>query len=89
MGKERRSLSLFTNSSLGFTNRTFMTTHSWGEDQIGEWILEIHNDAVSNWRSEAKFSRWSLKLYGRQFDPNSEDHAWYDELEDRLPVQPL
>ena len=66
-----------------------MTTHSWGEDQIGKWIQEIHNDAVSNWGSKTKFFRWSLKLYGRQFDPNSEDHAWYDELEDRLPVQPL
>ena len=28
------------------------------------------------------FHRWSLKLYGTQSDPNSdnsEDHAWYDE----------
>ena len=41
--------------------------------------LEIHNDAYSNWGSEAKFFRWSLKLYGTQSDPNSErpeDRAW-------------
>ena len=41
--------------------------------------LEIHNDAYSNWSSEAKFFRWSLKLYGTQSDPNSErpeDRAW-------------
>lgn len=68
-------------SSSGFTNWAFMTTHSWGENPLGTWQLEIHNDAYSNWGSEAKFFRWSLKLYGTQYDPNSEneeDHAWYD-----------
>merc|ERR1719228_3192908 len=72
-------------STSGFTNWPFMTTHSWGENPIGKWILEIHNDAYSNWGSEAKFFRWSLKLYGTQSDPNSEraeDHAWYDEAEE-------
>ena len=62
-----------------------MTTHSWGENPIGKWILEIHNDAYSNWGSEAKFFRWSLKLYGTQSDPNSErqeDHAWYEDTDD-------
>jgi len=70
----------FSNS--GFTNWPFMTTHCWGESPIGKWTLEIHNDAYSSWVSEAKFFRWSLKLYGTQSDPNSdnsEDHAWYDE----------
>jgi len=69
-------------SSSGFTNWAFMTTHSWGESPIGKWQLEIHNDAYSNWGSEAKFFRWSLKLYGTQSDPNSErpeDRAWYPE----------
>jgi len=70
----------FSNS--GFTNWPFMTTHCWGESPIGKWTLEIHNDAYSSWVSEAKFFRWSLKLYGTQSNPNSdnhEDHAWYDE----------
>lgn len=73
-------------SSSGFTNWAFMTTHSWGEDPIGKWQLEIHNDAYSNWGSEAKFFRWSLKLYGTQSDPNSdraEDRAWYPEDADQ------
>lgn len=68
-------------SSSGFTNWAFMTTHSWGENPLGTWQLEIHNDAYSNWGSEAKFFRWSLKLYGTQSDPNSEEReeeAWYD-----------
>jgi len=72
-------------SSSGFTNWPFMTTHSWGESPLGKWTLEIHNDAYSSWVSDAKFFRWSLKLYGTQSDPNSEntdDHAWYDEEED-------
>jgi len=70
----------FSNS--GFTNWPFMTTHCWGESPNGKWTLEIHNDAYSSWVSEAKFFRWSLKLYGTQSDPNSDnsdDHAWYDE----------
>ena len=45
-----------------------MTTHSWGEDPIGKWILQIHNDAYEG--SGAKFFRWSLKLYGTDIDPN-------------------
>jgi len=72
-------------SSSGFTNWPFMTSHSWGESPLGKWTLEIHNDAYSSWVSDAKFFRWSLKLYGTQSDPNSEntdDHAWYDEEED-------
>lgn len=73
-------------SSSGFTNWPFMTTHSWGENPIGKWILEIHNDAYSNWGSEAKFFRWSLKLYGTQEDPNSERprYAKIDDVEDMM-----
>jgi hypothetical protein len=39
----------------------------------GKWTLEIHNDAYSTWLSDAKFFRWSLKLYGTQSDPNSDN----------------
>ena len=50
-----------------------MTTHSWGKNPRGTWTLEIHNDAYSNCGSEAKFFKWSLKLYGTEMDENSED----------------
>ena len=62
-----------------------MTTHSWGENPIGKWILEIHNDAYSNLGSKPKFFRWSIKLYGTQSDQNSDrpkDNTWYDESEE-------
>ena len=71
----------------GFTNWPFMSVHTWGENPLGKWTLEIHNDAYSNWGSEAKFFRWSLKLYGTTFDPNSEASDtgdWYDDSEENL-----
>ena len=61
-------------SSYGFVDWPFMTTHSWGENPRGRWILEIHNDAYSKWASDAKFFKWSLELYGLKFDPNSEEY---------------
>ena len=57
--------------SSGYIDWPFMTTHSWGENPHGEWRLEIHNDAYSKYAAEAKFFKWSLELYGIQFDPNS------------------
>ena len=44
-----------------------------GKNPRGTWTLEIHNDAYSNCGSEAKFFKWSLKLYGTEMDENSED----------------
>ena len=61
-------------SSSGYIDWPFMTTHSWGENPRGRWILEIHNDAYSKWASDAKFFKWSLELYGLKFDPNSEEY---------------
>ena len=64
-----------------------MSVHSWGENPIGKWYLEIYNDAYTNWgSSEAKFFRWSLKLYGTTFDPNSDkpDVVWPDESDENL-----
>eukprot|EP00092_Neocalanus_flemingeri_P004458 GFUD01004797.1.p1 GENE.GFUD01004797.1~~GFUD01004797.1.p1 ORF type:complete len:1325 (+),score=279.92 GFUD01004797.1:106-4080(+) len=63
-------------SSSGFINWPFMTTHSWGESSNGKWILEIHN---YDGALEAKFSGWSLNLFGTEVDSNSygpEHHAW-------------
>lgn len=58
-------------SSSGYIDWPFMTTHSWGEDPNGRWVLEIHNDAYSKWAANAKFFKWSLEFYGINFDPNS------------------
>lgn len=58
-------------SSSGYIDWPFMTTHSWGENPNGRWVLEIHNDAYSKWAANAKFFKWSLELYGIEFDPNS------------------
>ena len=52
----------------------FMSVHSWGEDPRGIWTLEVHNDAFSKWASDAKFFKWTLELYGTEFDPNSEEY---------------
>lgn len=30
-------------SSKGFTEWAFMTTHSWDENPLGNWTLEIHD----------------------------------------------
>ena len=59
--------------NLGFNDWPFMTVHSWGENPVGRWTLEIHNDAHAHWESEANFYKWSLELYGAAFDPNSEE----------------
>ena len=61
-------------SSSGFMDWPFMSVHSWGEDPRGTWTLEVHNDAFSKWASDAKFFKWTLELYGTEFDPNSEEY---------------
>ena len=61
-------------SSSGFMDWPFMSVHTWGEDPKGTWTLEVHNDAFSKWASDAKFFKWSLELYGTEFDPNSEEY---------------
>ena len=75
--------------SSGFVDWPFMTTHSWGENPKGKWFLEIHNDAYSKWASDAKFFRWSLQLYGTEFDPNSKEYKMAhrkDENEEKFNV---
>ena len=64
-------------SSSGYIDWPFMTTHSWGENPHGKWVLEIHNDAYSKYAAEAKFFKWSLELYGIQYDPNSQVQLFF------------
>ena len=58
-------------STTGFTNWPFMTTHSWGENPIGKWTLEIYNDDYSFVEKKTDFFiQWSLQLFGTDTDPN-------------------
>ncbi|CAD6196196.1 unnamed protein product [Caenorhabditis auriculariae] len=49
-------------SRSGFTDWAFMTTHSWGEQASGLWILEIDNDG---W-DDSELIKWELVLYGTE-----------------------
>ena len=44
-----------------------MSTHFWGENPTGKWILKVHNDSTNQ---KARLSKWALELYGIQSDPN-------------------
>ncbi|TRY77950.1 hypothetical protein TCAL_06464 [Tigriopus californicus] len=73
-------------SSSAFIDWPFMTVHTWGENPVGKWILEIHNDAYSKWASDAKFFKWSLELFGTETDPNQDDtnaHHGLDKEEEK------
>ena len=37
----------YDNSSEGFTDWAFMTTHCWGESVVGTWQLEVRNGATT------------------------------------------
>ncbi|CAB3408784.1 unnamed protein product [Caenorhabditis bovis] len=50
------------NSRSGFTDWAFMTTHNWGEQAAGLWVLEIDNDG---W-DDAELVKWELVLYGTE-----------------------
>ncbi|KAM4634072.1 proprotein convertase subtilisin/kexin type 5 [Polymixia lowei] len=60
-------------STEGFKNWDFMTTHCWGEEATGGWILEIR-DTPSQRRDDVELgllSLWSLVLYGTSQQPYS------------------
>lgn len=51
-------------SSDGFNGWPFMTTHNWGEDPKGTWVLQARNgDSV------ATLKNWTLVFYGTVTDP--------------------
>ena len=62
----------YDGSTSGYIDWPFMTTHSWGEDPNGQWILSIVNDAISDYSKAATILGWSLEIYGIDNDPN--DH---------------
>ena len=55
----------------GFQHWPFMTTHTWGEDPRGEWILEVAMVAES--AHAATLTEWSLVLHGTQTAPYIEE----------------
>ena len=73
----------------GFVDWAFMSVHSWGENPLGNWTLEVHNDASAHRGNEAKFYTWTLQLFGTEADPNSdiaESGASSNPLENSIPV---
>ncbi|XP_044031068.1 proprotein convertase subtilisin/kexin type 5 [Siniperca chuatsi] len=53
-------------STEGFQNWEFMTTHCWGEQAAGEWTLKIQ-DTLSQKRDNTELGtlkEWSLVIYG-------------------------
>lgn len=55
-------------SRSGFRSWPFMSVHTWGENPLGIWKLEIHNEA----RFLAKLSDWNLIFYGTETAPGYE-----------------
>lgn len=54
-------------SNDGFQRWPFMTTHTWGENPTGEWVLEV---AMKDGSEAASFvSEWTLVLHGTQTAP--------------------
>ncbi|CAG0885462.1 unnamed protein product [Cyprideis torosa] len=56
-------------SRSGFMRWPFMTVHSWGENPVGVWQLEIQNEG----RFLAKITDWGLVLYGTASEPGPEN----------------
>ncbi|KAM7368833.1 hypothetical protein PAMP_013140 [Pampus punctatissimus] len=58
-------------STEGFQNWEFMTTHCWGEQAAGEWTLKIQ-DTPSQKRNNSEpgmLKEWSLVIYGTAEQP--------------------
>ncbi|XP_013913556.1 PREDICTED: neuroendocrine convertase 2 [Thamnophis sirtalis] len=54
-------------SKVGFDKWPFMTTHSWGEDPRGTWVLEVGFVGILPQRGVLK--EWTLMLHGTQSAP--------------------
>ncbi|KAK1157158.1 proprotein convertase subtilisin/kexin type 4-like [Acipenser oxyrinchus oxyrinchus] len=56
----------FDTSTLGYSDWSFMTTHSWDEDPSGLWTLELLNKG--DYRNTGILTRFLLELYGTDED---------------------
>lgn len=54
-------------SKVGFDKWPFMTTHTWGEDPRGTWVLEVGFQSEEPQRGVLK--EWTLMLHGTQSAP--------------------
>uniref|UniRef100_A0A665X3N8 Neuroendocrine convertase 2 n=1 Tax=Echeneis naucrates TaxID=173247 RepID=A0A665X3N8_ECHNA len=54
-------------SKVGFDKWPFMTTHTWGEDPRGTWVLEVGFHGEEPQRGVLK--EWTLMLHGTQSAP--------------------
>uniref|UniRef100_G1K8P0 Neuroendocrine convertase 2 n=1 Tax=Anolis carolinensis TaxID=28377 RepID=G1K8P0_ANOCA len=54
-------------SKVGFDKWPFMTTHSWGEDPRGTWVLEVGFVGILPQKGVLK--EWTLMLHGTQSAP--------------------
>lgn len=54
-------------AKVGFDKWPFMTTHTWGEDPRGTWILEVGFQGDEPQRGVLK--EWTLMLHGTQSAP--------------------
>uniref|UniRef100_A0A673CDE4 Proprotein convertase subtilisin/kexin type 5a n=1 Tax=Sphaeramia orbicularis TaxID=375764 RepID=A0A673CDE4_9TELE len=59
------------NSTEGFQDWEFMTTHCWGEQAAGEWTLEIQDtpSPTRNIIALGALKEWSLVIYGTAEQP--------------------
>jgi len=55
-------------SDEGFRKWPFMTTHAWGEDPRGKWILEIKDGGESR-RNTGFLKDWQLVIHGTKTKP--------------------
>lgn len=54
-------------AKVGFDKWPFMTTHTWGEDARGTWILEL--GFVGSAPQKGVLKEWTLMLHGTQSAP--------------------
>lgn len=59
-------------SDEGFRKWPFMTTHTWGEDPRGKWILEIKDGGESR-RNTGFLKDWRLVLHGTKTKPHHQN----------------
>lgn len=64
-------------SKAGFNQWPFMSVHTWGENPLGTWTLEIHNDG----RNEDILEEWKLIFYGTETAVKAEDKVIITEYE--------
>ncbi|XP_073989172.1 uncharacterized protein isoform X2 [Rhodnius prolixus] len=74
-------------SRSGFRSWPFMSVHTWGENPIGVWTLEIHNEA--RFLGRATLQEWALIFYGTEMPPPSYNSAYIPPVIPQRPAYPV